>query len=129
MSEYYWFKLLVRLIGLLLIGMGMPMFLYEVGTIAMMVVPGSPTYTSGSTRYSLIAVLPALVAYGAQTAFGVYLFLKGQWVIQKIVSEIHGRCAVCGYDLKDTKAETCPECNAPVRRANMVRSGEGPRPE
>jgi hypothetical protein len=115
-SDFAWFKLLLRLIGLLLIGLGGPMVLWYVGRMLTSSIPSSPTRTSYSFRYEIISSLPGLVGYGSQLALGIYLFLRGDWVIRKVLAEINGRCAVCGFDLTNVKGGSCPECNTPFKR-------------
>jgi len=63
-----------------------------------------------------MTALPGIVAYGAQLALGIYLFLKGDWVIRRVLAEINGRCAVCGFDLSNVKSGSCPECNTPFKK-------------
>jgi hypothetical protein len=116
-TEFAWFKLLVRLVGLLLVGLSLPMTLWYVGRLLMSVVPGSPSNTSTSFRFEFLSSAPGIVAYGVQLAFGAYLLLRGDWVIRKVLSEINGRCAVCGFDLTGVKGTSCPECNTPFARS------------
>lgn len=119
MSEFAWFKLLVRLVGILLLGLSVPMLLWHVGSFAAQMIPSSPMRTSGSMEYALYSTVPGLLGYGAQATFGWYLLVRGDWVIRKVLAEIHGRCAVCGFDLTGVKATSCPECNTPVRKSEQ----------
>jgi hypothetical protein len=116
MSDFAWFKLMVRLVGILLIGLGLPMVLWHIGRLLAASVPSSPTHTSSSLQYELYSVGPGLLAYGSQLLMGLYLLLKGDWVIQKVLAQINGRCAVCGYDLSGIKGSSCPQCNIPFKR-------------
>jgi len=117
MSEFAWFKLLVRLVGLLLLGFSVPMLLHVIGRLLASGIPNSGMQTSMSLRIELSSNLPALIGDGAQAAFGAYLFFRGDWVIRRVLAEIHGRCAVCGFDLSAVKASSCPECNTPFRHS------------
>jgi len=116
MSEFAWFKLLVRLVGLLLMGLSVPMLLWYIGQFLAASIPGSPAKTSGSFDYQLYNTLPAVLSFGSQAAFGAYLFFRGDWVIRRVLAEIHGRCAACGFDLSGMMSASCPECNTPIRR-------------
>jgi hypothetical protein len=120
MSDYAWFKLLVRAIGVLLLGLSVPMLVEWVVQVAIAWDAWSPTATSWSLQQRVIWGLPSLLAYGAQAAFGYYLLFKGEGIISRVLSEIHGRCAKCGYDLRGLKGEACPECNTPLARAERV---------
>lgn len=126
MSEFAWFKLLVRLVGLLLMGLSVPMLMWYIGRFLAASIPGSPARTSGSFNFEWYNTLPAVLSYGAQAAFGAYLFFRGDWVIRKVLSEIHGRCAACGFDLSGTTGGSCPECNTPIRRAKGSEDAKPP---
>lgn len=115
MSEFAWFKLLVRLVGLLLIGLSLPTVVWQIGRLLASTIPASPTRTSTSFSYELWAGAPYLLGYGVQLALGVYLLRGGDWVIRKILAEINGRCSVCGFDIQNTRGSTCPECNTPFK--------------
>ncbi len=117
MSEFAWFKLLVRLVGVLLLGISVPMLMWYLGTFLTSMLPSSPLRTSGSLEYELYRTVPGLLGYGTQAAFGAYLLFRGDWVIRKVLAEINGRCAVCGFDLGAVTGPSCPECNTPFRRA------------
>jgi len=115
-SEFAWFKLLVRLVGVLLLGLSVPMLMWYIGVFLVQTVPSSPGATSGSLTYAIYSYVPGLIGYGTQAAFGWYLLVRGDWVIRRVLAEIHGRCAVCGFELSGVKAASCPECNTPIRR-------------
>lgn len=126
MSEFAWFKLLVRLVGLLLVGLSVPMLLWYIGRFLAASIPGSPGRTSGSFDFELYNTLPGVLSYGVQAGFGAYLFFRGEWVIQRVLAEIHGRCAACGFDLSGTRGGSCPECNTPIGRANTQPEAKAP---
>ena len=119
-SDFAWFKLMVRLVGILLIGLGGPMVIWHIGRLLAASVPDSPMRTSASLHYELYSVGPGLLAYGSQVAMGLYLLLKGDWIIRKVVAQINGRCAVCGYDLANLKGSSCPQCNTPFKRFEQL---------
>lgn len=117
MSEYAWFKLLIRAVGVLMLGLGGPMIVWYAARLIVAGVPGSPGATSRSLVSEATMAVPGLLAYGSQAALGWYLIFRGEWFIKKVLGEIQGRCAMCGYDLHGLKADACPECNAPIRTA------------
>jgi len=45
---------------------------------------------------------------------GLYLFLSGRWVINRILRGLDGTCPHCGYDITATKGPRCPECGEPI---------------
>lgn len=119
MSEYAWFKLLVRAVGVLLLGLGGPMIVWYVARLLLMGLPGSPGATSRSFVPELTMAVPGILAYGSQTALGCYLIFRGDWIINRVLREVQGRCAICGYDLHGLASHNCPECNAPVRASSV----------
>ena len=116
MTDYAWFKLLVRAIGLLLLAISVPQLLYwPVSKMVQWVNWNSLSPTSFHNE--LIYALPSLVGDGVQAAFGYYLLFRGEWIIGRIISEVAGRCPKCGYDIRGLQNDACPECNTPIRRA------------
>jgi hypothetical protein len=117
MTDHSWFKLLVRAIGLLLIGIAVPSVLWFLAELLFMALPGSPGKTTGSMLYWVMSSLPALLGYGAQVAFGCYLLFRGDWIINRVLTEVRLRCLTCGYDLRGLKSTRCPECSTPLPHA------------
>lgn len=115
MSDYAWFKLLVRAIGIILIGFSVPTLLWYLSELAMSAAPSSAGRTSRSFSDHLLFSLPTLISNGAQAFMGWYLLFRGEWVIARVLGEVNGRCARCGYDIRDIKSGACPECNTPIR--------------
>jgi hypothetical protein len=109
MSDYSWFRLLLRAIGVLLLGLSVPMLLWTAGAAAL-------TAASAGGRMSYEPLLAPVVAYGGQAAIGLYLLLGGQLLVDYCLQGVRGRCGGCGYDLSGLDAQVCPECGAPIPR-------------
>jgi hypothetical protein len=109
-SDYSWFKLLVRAIGLLLLGLALPAILVNAGYIIWMKL--DPTYSQvGGAQ--LLRYLPVILGYGAQCILGFYLMLGAEPIIARCLRGVRGRCATCGYDISSLAASPCPECGTP----------------
>jgi hypothetical protein len=115
MSDYAWFKLLVRAIGIALIGFSVPTLIWYVMQMAMSGLPGSPGRTTRSLEDHILRNLPTLASYGIQAFMGWYLLFRGEWIIGRVLAEVNGRCAKCGYDIRGLKGNACPECNTAMR--------------
>jgi hypothetical protein len=116
MSQYIWFKLLVRGIGILLIGLSLPWLTIGLGQLVEMLADGHP-FGGG---YMIQVAMQALASV-AQFAFGAYLLFGGAPLIRYCMRDLHSRCAACGYDLAGVATAVCPECGVSV--------APSPRPE
>jgi len=56
------------------------------------------------------------IGWLALLLIGLYLLFFGKWVIGRVARGIGVGCAVCGYDLRGVKSDTCPECGTSVPR-------------
>lgn len=114
------FRLAVRAIGVLLIGLGAPS-VWNFGVYLVELIPtvGNPESASA------LRVLYYIPTYLCQAGMGVYLLFFGDKLIRACVRDALTVCGACGADLaKQAKGETCAECGA----ARMVRvriDGEG----
>jgi len=107
-----WFKLLVRAVGLMLIGFAAPMLVKNVLTFLYVLMfdeqPASLSYT--------LSYVAAIFGDLVQGGFGVYLLLGGGKLTQWCLRQTLGSCLVCEYDVRTITAPTCPECGAPIPR-------------
>ena len=116
MNHLKWFTLVIKAIGLLLLGFGIETFVGYVLAIFFVTFPHldeTGYYTvqgygvAGWTVFSLGNI--------AQIAFGLYLLFGGKWLIDwclRTAERMPARavCIHCGYDLSKTRGSTCPEC-------------------
>lgn len=115
MSDYAWFKLLVRAIGIMLLGFSIPTLAWYVFELFVSAMPTVTGRSSRSVGDHLLFNLPTLASFGAQAFMGWYLLFRGEWIIGKVLAEVNGRCAKCGYDIRAITTGACPECNTPIR--------------
>lgn len=112
MSDYGWFKLLVRAVGILLLGLSLPMALWSVGD--MLVRMFDPAY-GGAPLASVVGLyLPGLAGYLAQAGIGLYLLCGSERLIAWCIAGVKGRCAECGYDITAVPGGVCPECGVKI---------------
>lgn len=107
-----WFRLSIRAIGILLIGLSLPhvlLTIYDLVARSM-----NEAYRSGQP-YWYIYELVLILSYASQGIFGVYLLFFAEGLIRKCIADSLGRCAVCQFDLQRVSGNTCPSCGTPFR--------------
>lgn len=104
-------RLLLRVIGVMLIGMSLPSALSSSIMLIFQKVPvaqvGFPMDVD--TGVSLTAWV---VRTYSQFAFGLYLLLGGKFFVNLCARGLGPGCTKCGYDLAGITSEECPECGA-----------------
>lgn len=118
MTDYGWFRLIVRAIGVLLIGLALPTAINYLAYAVSAIV--SRDWLALSAGEQLFAILGGLAGFLAQGAFGVYLLFGGSAIIRYCTRDISGLCGSCGYDLKNLDADRCPECGSPAPKRPRV---------
>lgn len=112
MGDYAWFKLLVRAIGILLLGLSVPLILWTIGSI--LLEQFGYAYPGQRSGDLLLVRLPGVVGYGAQAGMGVYLLFGAQQLIEMCIAGVRYRCAACGYDIVGIQTGLCPECGTGI---------------
>jgi hypothetical protein len=112
--EYAWFRLLVRGIGVLLIGLGVPAIVSVVINLINYFL-SNESLTRGSFWLSPMFVSAAYGAASlAQSLVGVYLLFGANRLIAFCMRDVLDHCTACGYDLRRVGAPNCPECGVPI---------------
>lgn len=122
MRHKTWFRLVIKAIGILLVGFSIPQVItVPVELIVAYVSDGDWTlyspYTLGSSDISILEWLfTTASALGPilQFTFGLYLLFGGKWLVNKVIPSSRPYCAECGYDLSKSNAAKCPECGVAV---------------
>ena len=105
MSDPRWFKLLVRAIGLVLIGIAIPSI-----TMALSYIPEMHDPNFGyNVQYALWSLIGPGMGGLLQLALGGYLFFGAPRLVKYCVRQVHTRCPGCDYDVRGLQG-ACPEC-------------------
>ena len=131
MKHKTWFRLVIKAIGVLLIGLS----LRDIAQLIVGII--YQTIQSGSLRlYSptgvpiqgmnAIETFISTVFYSTpemiQFAFGLYLFYGGKAIINRVIPSNRPYCPECGYDLShaNANAEKCTECGVTLPRRDAA---------
>jgi hypothetical protein len=104
MSDYAWFRLIVRAIGIFLLAHAIPRFL-DVMRWAL------EFWMYGESRmFTTSGFVSQLVLVGVDMAIALYLLVKGRRLIDFCMRDMRDRCPKCGYPAAGVTGSVCPEC-------------------
>lgn len=125
MLDFAWFRLVVRAIGILLIGLGAPSVVNSViGYVNFLVYLRATNPALPNLMY-----LTQTIGSATQFGMGVYLLFGANrlvgYCVRSVAAEYAAcadddaigstpKCLSCGYELTNTTG-ACPECGVPIR--------------
>ncbi len=111
MMDHSWFKLVLRLIGVLLLALYLPAALiYVARVIERLMQSDQFVFFNDDFGGGWVWALVGFVPYFVVVLLGLYLTFDGRWFIKWCLRDIVGRCPTCGYDLRRNAEAVCPEC-------------------
>lgn len=122
MKHKTWLRLVLKCIGILLIGMGLPEAIRQSGVLVQLYRMHVSARSQGSMPAFFGPNGPGLgytvnvLAGFLQVAMGTYLLLGGKWVVNGLVPSNRPYCPDCGYPLGGVQGGACPECGAAAPR-------------
>ena len=128
MKHKTWFRLVLKAIGVLLIGLALPevaTLLSKVGYRTMYGDPfgGTGTLTRPTTVYwDMVAYVRAFVQLG----LGLYLLFGGRWIADTAIPSTRPYCPECGYDISEATGKCCPECGVRIDSRETTQTGPEP---
>ncbi len=115
MKHKTWFRLVLKAIGVLLIGLTIPTLSQVVLFILYNFMVGvTPLFVPRSFGRSWITVAGPML----QFIFGLYLLFGGKWIVNLCIPSNRPYCQECGYDLSRATSANCPECGVKLPRDN-----------
>jgi hypothetical protein len=101
-----WFRLAIRGIGVLLIGLALPSFFSSVVEGVWQIVEIGPMIGADDNWWRLSFALGPVI----QVFLGVYLLVGARRLITYCCRGALGMCPACNYDVRNVPGNTCPEC-------------------
>jgi hypothetical protein len=129
MKHKTWFRLVLKAIGVLLIGWSIPAMvqtliqLIQYGDMFTFYAPYSmnspPTRSTAEIVWGIVlGSSPHLM----MVAFGLYLFFGGKWIVNKAIPSNRAYCPECGYQIANAESASCPECGVVLPRSGANES-------
>jgi len=113
MSDPHWFKLLVRGVGILLLGLAIPSALQAIASVSTIFDPVVAPQDWNGRLWLMTHTLSALVQLG----FGIYLVFGAPRLVRYCVRQVYSRCGACDYDVRGLRG-VCPECGVSIPEAS-----------
>ncbi len=112
MTDFTWFRLVIRAIGVLLVGLAFPSAVNHLASLIQLVAASS----SVDIGHYLFAMIAEFAGVLLMLGFGLYLLIGGSALIRYCTRDVTGLCPSCGYDVRNLDADRCPECGASIPR-------------
>ena len=103
------FRLVMKVLGVVFIGLALPRLVGGIGQVTAYVV-SNPGFPGGRPPGWFWQVALTSLGHVLQLALGLYLFLGGRWIVDKAIPSNRPYCPECGYDLSTRTGDQCPEC-------------------
>ena len=122
MKHKTWFRLVLKAIGVLLTGMGLPGMLMQLMQLSYFLQenPYSSFGAGMPTGYFWWTTFAPLVEHLGLVVIGLYLLFGGEWVVDKCIPSNRPYCPECGYDLSRASGERCPECGVSLPNVTVT---------
>ncbi|CAG1003346.1 hypothetical protein PHYC_03059 [Phycisphaerales bacterium] len=118
MKDRSWFRLALRAIGLVMLGLSVPRLVALLASVVSTFVEYQGTWPPGYGMSYLLAAAESLV----QGGFGVYLLFFADGLIRLCLRDLGVRCDNCQYSLVGVAGDRCPECGCEFKRPNESRA-------
>ncbi len=116
MKHKTWFRLVLKAIGVLLIGFALPgvaTLLSKAGYHTMYRDPFAVRGVSAPDWFYW-QFLASHVRDLVQLGLGLYLLFGGRWIADLAIPSNRPYCPECGYDISEATGKCCPECGVEI---------------
>jgi hypothetical protein len=107
------FRLALKAIGVLIFVEAISALTYAIPSLVLTVfdTSGSAVFLGGMSRTIYLSIINPLL----KAAIGVYLFFRGEWIVNLAIPGNRPYCPECAYDLSGAVEPRCPECGTAFR--------------
>lgn len=111
MKHKTWFRLVVKAIGLFVTVTALPAVIEKSGYFMAFfeMFFATSARSVGMFRWIYVTGFAGAVV---QLCAGLYLFFRGQWIVNLCIPSNRPYCHDCGYDISKSHGAVCPECGA-----------------
>lgn len=127
MKHAGWFRLLLRVVGIVLVAYSAQ---YFVGLVIIVLQRLRDGLFDSHIEFDLWLIL-SYISPALQLALGLYLFINPAWLMRASIADLQHHCPACWYDLRASPhVPNCPECGVrlPTRDPEPPESPEPPAP-
>ncbi len=128
MKHKTWFRLVLKAIGVLLIGFALPGVATLLSKVGYHTMYGDP-FSVGSVRtpnFIYWQFMSAHVRDVVQLGLGLYLLFGGRWIADLAIPSNRPYCPECGYDNSEATGKRCPECGVPLGSREIPETDSDP---
>lgn len=114
MKHKTWFRLVIKAVGLLLVGLSLPQLVAATAQTAFSIIAARQPGTTVASPHWWWWFVTTGAKPLLQLLMGLYLLFGGKWIVDKIIPSNRPYCPECGYDVSRTATPQCPECGAQI---------------
>ena len=128
MKHKTWFRLVLKAIGVLMIGFALPGVATLLSKVGYHTMYGDPFTVRGVSApdWFYWQFLSSHVGDLVQLGLGMYLLFGGRWIADLAIPSNRPYCPECGYDNSEATGKCCPECGVPI--VSRVTTQTSPEP-
>lgn len=121
MRRLDWVHTVIRLIGVLFIGLSVPGVI-NLGPALLDAFASASAFGGWSGRPNAVLIWGFwILAALSQFLFGLYLVFGGKAVFRLCVKDVPWMCSSCGYDVHGVTGDRCPECGKALETPSTKR--------
>lgn len=113
MSDYTWFKLLVRAAGLTMLVLTLPQAIGNIVRLVWHIVDWQ-TGTWPVPNPIWAQWIPTIATDVMASGLALYVTFGASRLIAYFIKEVHNKCPGCGHTLEGAVSPVCSECGGPI---------------
>lgn len=111
------FRLAMKFMGLVFFFWALPTLTLN---ISMLIQERFEPLPGGTSAYFMVRYWVGTGVNTLQMLLGLYLFFRGEWIVNLAIPSNRPYCPECGYEVSKVKSHICPECGTAFRAPASV---------